>query len=97
MIRCPRFSVRCQQVCTPYRVHWSKHPKGWTPNGAPRSTPFGPEELFRGGEGMGGRARRGGNIAETFGGGGRGLQMESGVDSAVENPGVGAEGSVSTL
>ena len=46
------------------------------------SIPFEPEELLRGGEGIGVRTRRGGEVGERAGDGGRGLQMESGVGPA---------------
>src|SRR6266700_7164574 len=41
-----------------------------------------PEELLRGGEGIGVRTRRSGKVGERAGGGGRGLQSETGVGPA---------------
>ena len=47
-----------------------------------RSIRFEPEKLLRGGEGVGVRTSRGGNIGESAGDGSRGLQIESGVGPA---------------
>ena len=41
-----------------------------------------PEELLRGGEGIGVRTRCGGKVGERAGDGGRGLQIETGVGPA---------------
>jgi hypothetical protein len=43
------------------------------------SIPFEPDELLRGGEGIGVRTRRGGKVGERACDGARGLQIESGV------------------